>query len=142
MTRHAASATATLLDLAVAGQFTTLVAAVKAAGLLETLKNKGPFTVFAPSEDAFRALPMGVLDDLLKPEGRPRLRALIRNHIVPGAFTAADLAAVPHATSLAGHELAVDEANGELTVDGGRLVATDILASNGVLHVIGSVLHG
>jgi uncharacterized surface protein with fasciclin (FAS1) repeats len=123
-----------------AGTFNTLVAAVGAADLVDTLKGDGPFTVFAPTDDAFAALPAGTVENLLKPENKDQLTAILTYHVIPGAVRAADLA---------GKRLSVATVNGEkLHVDGrhgvkvetANVVSADIEASNGVIHVIDRVL--
>lgn len=131
---------ADLLDAAVAGQFSTLVAAIEAAGLVETLKGAGPFTVFAPTDEAFANLPKGTLDDWLKGENRPKLRAILEHHVVNGNLMAADVAKMQSATTVGGGALAIRVAAGALTVDGVAVATTDIAASNGVIHVLDAVL--
>jgi uncharacterized surface protein with fasciclin (FAS1) repeats len=124
---------------AAAGQFKTLVKAVQAAGLVDALKGKGPFTVFAPTDEAFDKLPDGVLADLLKPENKPKLVSILTYHVVPGRLTAKDVVAVDAAETLSGATVPI-EADGGVTVGGARVVKTDIEASNGVIHVIDSVM--
>lgn len=123
-----------------AGQFTTLVAAVKAAGLVDTLKGEGPFTVFAPTDAAFAKLGAGTIDDLLKSENRDKLTAILTYHVVPGAVMSADLAGKTlDAKTVQGGTLAIDATNGVM-VDGTRVIQADVAASNGVIHVIDGVL--
>lgn len=123
-----------------AGQFTTLLAAAEAAGLLETLQGPGPLTVFAPTDAAFNALPHGTVQSLLRPENRERLRALISYHVTSGRITAADLAGRTAApVSANGAILAIDGRNG-VRVNNATVIAADVAASNGVIHVIDAVL--
>ena len=122
-----------------AGSFKTLVAAVKAAGLVDTLKGEGPFTVFAPTDAAFAKLPAGTVDDLLKPQNKSKLVALLTYHVVPGKVMAADVKTMK-AETVNGQSLNIDVASGAVTVNGARVTKTDIAASNGVIHVIDSVV--
>ena len=122
-----------------AGSFKTLVAAVKAAGLVETLQGKGPFTVFAPTDDAFTKLPSGTLEDLLKPENKEKLVAILTYHVVPGKVMAADVKTMM-AKTVNGKELSIKVEDGNVTVDNAKVVKTDIAASNGVIHVIDTVV--
>ena len=130
-----------IVDTAVAaGSFKTLVAAVTAAGLVDTLKGTGPFTVFAPSDDAFAALPAGTVEDLVKPENKDKLTAILTLHVVSGKVMSSDLAgktATP--ASVNGEALHVDGTNG-VTVNGAKVVTADIECTNGVIHVIDAVL--
>jgi len=130
-----------IVDTAVAaGDFTTLVAAVEAAGLVETLKGPGPFTVFAPTDEAFAALPAGTVDTLLRPENRDQLVAILTYHVVPGEVMSADIAGQTlTAETVQGSELSIDATDGVM-VDQATVVAADVDASNGVIHVIDSVL--
>jgi uncharacterized surface protein with fasciclin (FAS1) repeats len=126
-----------------AGSFNTLVAAVKAAGLVETLKSKGPFTVFAPTDEAFSKLPAGTLDTLLKPENKKQLAAILTYHVVPGKYDAKRLTR-PRAKqfgikSAQGANVEVDIRKG-VRVSGANVVKTDVVASNGVIHVIDKVI--
>ncbi len=130
-----------IVDTAVAaGSFKTLVAAVTAADLGATLKGEGPFTVFAPSDDAFAKLPAGTVDDLVKPENKDKLTAILTYHVMPGKVMAADIAGkkVEPAT-VNGETLAVDATSG-VTVNGAAVVTADIECTNGVIHVIDTVL--
>lgn len=127
-----------IVDLAVANGFTTLVAAVEAAGLVETLKGEGPFTVFAPTDEAFAALPAGVLDALLLPENKETLAKILTYHVVPGAVMAADVTDGEVAT-VEGQNVTLSTADG-VTVNGATVVAADVVASNGVIHVIDAVI--
>ena len=130
-----------IVDTAVAaGSFKTLVAAVTAAGLVETLKSAGPFTVFAPSDDAFAKLPAGTVDDLVKPENKDKLAAILTLHVLSGAVHAADVAGKTLSpASVNGEELAVDGTDG-VTVNGAKVTSADIACTNGVIHVIDAVL--
>ncbi|MFT6568831.1 MAG: putative surface protein with fasciclin (FAS1) repeats [Sphingomonas echinoides] len=130
-----------IVDTAVAaGSFKTLVAAVTAAGLVDTLKGDGPFTVFAPSDDAFAALPAGTVDDLVKPENKEKLTAILLLHVLPGKVMAADVAGqVLDPTTAGGATVHVDGTDG-VTVDGAKVVTADIDCTNGVIHVIDTVL--
>ena len=123
-----------------AGSFKTLVTAVKAAGLVGTLKGKGPFMVFAPTDEAFAKLPNGTLDNLLKPENKKQLVAILTYHVVPGKVMSKDLAGQKTmAKSVEGSEIAVDATNG-VKVDNAKVVKADIQASNGVIHAIDAVI--
>lgn len=122
-----------------AGQFKTLVAAIKAAGLVETLSGKGPFTVFAPTDEAFAKLPKGTVESLLKPENKEKLVAILTYHVVPGKVLAADVA-TGNIKTVNGKELSVKVSDGKVTVDKAKVVKTDIVAENGVIHVIDSVV--
>lgn len=130
-----------IVDTAVAaGSFTTLVAAVTAAGLVDTLKGEGPFTVFAPSDDAFAALPAGTVDELVKPENKDKLTAILLLHVLPGQVLAADVAGqVLDPATAGGATVHVDGTDG-VTVDGAKVVTADIACTNGVIHVIDAVL--
>ncbi len=130
-----------IVDTAVAaGSFSTLVAAVTAAGLVDTLKGAGPFTVFAPSDDAFAALPKGTVEDLVKPENKEKLTAILLLHVLPGRVMAADVAGkVIDAKTAGGSTVHVDGTDG-VTVDSAEVVTADIGCSNGVIHVIDAVL--
>ena len=133
--------TSDIVDTAVAaGTFTTLVAAVTAAGLVETLKGAGPFTLFAPSDDAFAALPAGTVEELVKPENKAKLTAILLLHVVPGKVMAADVAGqVMDPATAGGATVHVDGTNG-VTVDGAKVITADIECTNGVIHVIDGVL--
>jgi uncharacterized surface protein with fasciclin (FAS1) repeats len=123
-----------------AGSFKTLVTAVKAAGLVDTLKGKGPFTIFAPTDEAFAKLPNGTLDNLLKPENKKQLVAILTYHVVPGKVMSKDLTGQKTiAKSVEGSEIAVDATNG-VKVDNAKVVKADIQASNGVIHAIDAVI--
>jgi uncharacterized surface protein with fasciclin (FAS1) repeats len=130
-----------IVDTAVAaGSFKTLVAAVQAAGLVDTLKGKGPFTVFAPSDAAFAKLPAGTVEDLVKPENKAKLTQILTLHVLPGAIMAKDVAGKQMSPkSVQGEELQVDGTNG-VTVSGSNVSSADIACSNGVIHVIDTVI--
>jgi len=129
----------TIVDVAVgAGNFTTLVAAVTAADLVETLSGTGPFTVFAPTDEAFAALPAGVLDALLLPENKAVLAQILTYHVVSGTVMAADVTDGDVAT-VEGQNITLSTASG-VTVNGANVVAADVLASNGVIHAIDAVI--
>lgn len=123
-----------------AGSFNTLVAAVKAAGLVEVLSGAGPFTVFAPTDETFAKLPAGTLEDLLKPENKAKLTSILTYHVVAGNVMAADVVKLQTARTVNGQPLAIRAENGKVTVGGARVVNTDIATSNGVIHVIDTVL--
>ncbi|MCY7398001.1 MAG: fasciclin domain-containing protein [Sphingomonas bacterium] len=130
-----------IVDTAVAaGSFTTLVAAVQAAGLVETLKGAGPFTVFAPSDDAFAALPAGTVEDLVKPENKAKLTAILLLHVLPGAVKSTDVAGKQLDVATAGGDTVHVDGSDGVTVDGAKVVTADIACSNGVIHVIDSVI--
>lgn len=130
-----------IVDTAVgAGSFNTLVAAVKAAGLVETLKGPGPFTVFAPTDEAFAKLPKGTLDDLLKPENKAKLTAILTYHVVPGKVMAADVVKLKKAKTVQGSNVKITVKGDKVKVDKANVVKTDVAASNGVIHVIDAVI--
>ena len=129
-----------IVDSAVAGGFNTLVAAVKAAGLVETLKGPGPFTVFAPTDEAFAKLPPGTLEELLKPENKAKLQDILKYHVVPGTFMAADVTKLKSVSTALGKNVNINSVNGNAMVDGATITQVDIKASNGVIHVIDSVI--
>ena len=122
-----------------AGNFKTLVTALKAAGLVETLQGKGPFTVFAPTDNAFAKLPAGTLEDLLKPQNKEKLVAILTYHVVPGKVMAADVKTMK-AKTVNGKELSIKVTDGKVMVDNANVVKTDVAASNGVIHVIDTVV--
>ncbi|HIJ71163.1 MAG TPA: fasciclin domain-containing protein [Planctomycetes bacterium] len=130
-----------IVDTAVsADDFNTLVAAVKAAGLVETLKSKGPFTVFAPTDEAFGKLPHGTLDSLLKPANKGKLVSILTYHVVPGKVMAADVVNLDHAKTVNGQSLSIKTYGGTVKVDKANVIKTDIECSNGVIHVIDAVV--
>ena len=134
-----AASAADIVDTAVsAGNFTTLVAAVKAAGLVDTLKSPGPFTVFAPTDAAFAKLPAGTVEGLLKdPE---KLKSILLYHVVSGKVMAADVVKMKTAKTVEGASIKIHVAGGQVTVDNAKVVKTDIVCDNGVIHVIDTVL--
>ena len=131
---------ADIVDTAVgAGSFGTLVAAVQAAGLVDTLKGDGPFTVFAPTDEAFAALPAGTVDDLLKPENKDKLVAILTYHVVPGKVLSTDLSDGMAAKTVEGSEITVDLDNGVMINDA-NVVTADVAADSGVIHVIDKLI--
>ena len=129
-----------IVDTAVgAGSFKTLAAALTAADLIETLKGEGPFTVFAPTDDAFAALPEGTVETLLKPENKDQLTAILTYHVVPGKVMSTDLSNNMMATTVQGGELTI-MTEGGVTVNGANVTIADVMASNGVIHVIDQVI--
>lgn len=129
-----------IVDTAVAaGSFKTLVAAVKAAGLVDTLKGAGPFTVFAPTDEAFAKLPAGTVEDLLKPENKAKLAGILTYHVVPGKVMAADVVKLKTAKTVNGKSLTI-KAGKTVMVNNATVVKTDIETSNGVIHVIDTVV--
>lgn len=136
----AQDATSDIVDTAVAaGDFTTLVAAVQAAGLVDTLKSEGPFTVFAPTDAAFAALPEGTVDTLLMPENRDQLVSILTYHVVPGAVMSSDLTEGMTAATVQGGDVTFT-LDGGAKVNDANITAADIAASNGVIHVIDTVI--
>ncbi|MDX1516640.1 MAG: fasciclin domain-containing protein [Woeseiaceae bacterium] len=130
-----------IVDTAVeAGQFGTLAAALSAAELVETLKGDGPFTVFAPTDAAFAKLPEGTVESLLKPENRDQLVAILTYHVVPGKVTSAEVVKLSKATTVNGADVSIDVDGGSVKIDDATVIKTDIAASNGVIHVIDTVI--
>ena len=123
-----------------AGSFKTLIAAAQAAGLVDTLKGKGPLTVFAPTDEAFAKLPAGTVESLLKPENRGKLQAILTYHVVPGQVTASEVVNLTSAPTANGRALKIKVADGKVMVDNAQVISTDIMASNGVIHVIDNVV--
>jgi uncharacterized surface protein with fasciclin (FAS1) repeats len=123
-----------------AGKFSTLVKAVKAADLVETLKGKGPFTVFAPTDEAFAKLPKGTLASLLKPENKAKLAAILTYHVVPGAVMAADAAKLKSAETVNGGTITISAEGKMVKINNAKVTKADIVCSNGVIHVIDTVL--
>ena len=124
-----------------AGNFNTLIAAIEAAGLAETLKGPGPFTVFAPTDEAFAKLPAGTVETLLKPENKDKLVQILTYHVVPGKVMSGDVAGKStEAKTVEGSTLEVDAREGGVMVDEARVVQADIAADNGVIHVIDTVV--
>jgi uncharacterized surface protein with fasciclin (FAS1) repeats len=134
-----AQGTQDIVDTAVAaGSFKTLVKAVQEAGLVQTLKGTGPFTVFAPTDEAFAKLPAGTLDALLK--DKPKLSSILTYHVVPGRVLAADVMKMKSAKTVNGQEISITMKDGAVMVDNARVIRTDILTTNGVIHVIDAVI--
>jgi uncharacterized surface protein with fasciclin (FAS1) repeats len=130
-----------IVDTAVAaGQFKTLAAALTAAGLVDTLKGSGPFTVFAPTDAAFASLPAGTVDTLLKPENKAKLAAILTYHVVAGKVMAADVVKLKEAKTVNGAMVAVKVDGGNVMINNAKVTTGDIEASNGVIHVIDTVL--
>lgn len=122
------------------GTFDTLVAAVGAAGLAETLQGEGPFTVFAPSDEAFAKLPAGTVEMLLKPENKDKLIGILTYHVVPGKVTAKQVTGMSSATTVEGSDVSISVKDGSVMIDNAKVVKADVMVSNGVIHVIDSVI--
>src|SRR6056297_459649 len=134
-------ATADIVDTAAAaGSFTTLLAAAEAAGLVDALKGEGPLTVFAPTDDAFAALPEGTVENLLKPENKDALAGILLYHVVSGKIMSGDIGNSASPATLQGATIDVKSSYGKVTVNGANVVAADVAASNGVIHVIDAVI--
>lgn len=130
-----------IVDVAIGSpDHTTLVAAVTAAGLVETLKGAGPFTIFAPTNAAFTALPAGTVEGLLKPESKDALTKILTYHVVAGAVKAADLKDGQKVKTLQGEELTISIKGGKVMINGANVTAADLIGSNGVVHVVDAVL--
>jgi uncharacterized surface protein with fasciclin (FAS1) repeats len=130
-----------IVDTAVsAGSFTTLAKVLQAADLVDTLKGDGPFTVFAPTDDAFAKLPPATLNDLLKKENKAKLRRILTYHVVPGRVSSSDVVRLRTAKAVSGDMITIKANGGTVMVDGARVVKTDVQASNGVIHVIDAVI--
>ena len=130
-----------IVDTAVAnGNFNTLAAALKAAGLIETLKSDGPFTVFAPTDEAFAKLPDGTVESLLLPENKDKLVAILTYHVVAGKVTAAEVVKLDSASTVNGADVQITVVDGNVSINDSRVVMTDIYASNGVIHVVDTVI--
>ena len=130
-----------IVDTAVAaGDFKTLAAALQAAGLVDTLKGPGPFTVFAPTDEAFAKLPAGTLEDLLKPENKQKLVSILTYHVVAGKVMAKDVVRMHEARTLNGQDVKIMVEGGKVMVNNANVIKTDIQCSNGVIHVIDTVL--
>jgi uncharacterized surface protein with fasciclin (FAS1) repeats len=123
-----------------AGSFKTLAKALQAADLVDTLKGKGPFTVFAPTDEAFAKLPAATLNDLLKPENKKKLQRILTYHVVPGRVSASDVVKLSTAKAVSGDTIDIKASGGTVMVDGARVVKTDVQASNGIIHVIDTVI--
>lgn len=131
---------ADIVETAVAANFNTLATALKAAGLIDTLKGPGPFTVFAPTDEAFAKLPAGALDDLLKPENKTKLQQILKYHVVSGKVLAASVVKLDSAKTVEGQSVTIRTVSGTVMIDNATVTKTDIAASNGVIHVIDTVL--
>jgi len=130
-----------IVDTAVAaGSFKTLASALAAADLVDSLKGSGPFTVFAPTDEAFAKLPAGTIESLLQPENQAKLRRMLTYHVVPGKVMAADVVKMRSAKALSNDTLTIAALDGGVTVDGARVVKADIVATNGIIHVIDAVI--
>ena len=130
-----------IVDTAVeAGQFQTLAAALAAAGLVETLKGDGPFTVFAPTDEAFAALPAGAVETLLLPENKDQLTSILTYHVVPGKVKAADVVKLDSATTVNGADVSITVNDGKVMINDATVTTADVKASNGVIHVIDKVI--
>jgi uncharacterized surface protein with fasciclin (FAS1) repeats len=141
MAADTAVAEKTIVETAIgAGKFNTLVAAVKAAGLVDALSGKGPLTVFAPTDEAFAALPKGTVETLLKPENKEKLIAILKYHVVSGSYPAAKVLQSDTLTTLQGGKLTVSNGADGPKVDKAGIVSTDIMCSNGIIHVINAVV--
>lgn len=134
------AAKADIVDTAVAAKFNTLVAAVKAAGLVDTLKGPGPFTVLAPTDEAFANLPAGALDDLLKPQNKAKLQAVLKQHVIAGSHLSPAVARMSSARTLNGQDVVIRATDGVMMVGSARVVKADVHATNGVIHAIDAVL--
>lgn len=131
---------ADIVDTAVAGKFNTLVTAVQAAGLVDTLKGSGPFTVFAPTDEAFAKLPAGTVESLLKPENKAKLQSILTYHVVAGKVMAADVVKLNSAKTVQGQNITIKTTGGGVMVNNANVVKADIETSNGVIHVIDTVI--
>jgi transforming growth factor-beta-induced protein len=130
-----------IVDTAVgAGNFKTLAAALQAAGLVETLKGDGPFTVFAPTDAAFAKLPAGTVENLLKPENREQLKAVLTYHVVPGKVMAAQVTKMNSAKTVQGQAVKIAVVDGKVKIDNATVTTADVAASNGVIHIIDTVI--
>jgi len=130
-----------IVDTAVAaGSFKTLAAALQAAGLVETLKGKGPFTVFAPTDEAFAKLPAGTVENLLKPENKMQLQRVLTYHVVPGKVMSTDVVKMTSAKAVSGDAVTIAVGNGGVMINNAHVVKADVGASNGVIHVIDAVI--
>ena len=137
----ASAAEKDIVDTAVAaGSFKTLAAAAGAAGLVDALKGEGPFTVFAPTDEAFAKLPEGTLESLLKPENKDKLVAILKYHVVPGAVMAKDVVKLEKAKTAQGKNIRIKVADGKVKVNNANVVKTDVKSLNGVIHVIDKVI--
>ena len=138
---HHSTTEKTIVEVAVGAKtFNTLVAAVKVAGLVETLSGEGPFTVFAPTDEAFAKLPKGTVESLLKPENKAKLVAVLTYHVVPGKVMAADVVKLTEAKTVQGTTVDIKVEGESVMIDKAKVVKTDIGCRNGVIHVIDSVI--
>ncbi len=136
-----ATAKSDIVDTAVgAGSFKTLVTALKAADLVDTLKGPGPFTVFAPTDEAFAKLPAGTVDDLLKPENKAKLKAVLTYHVVSGHVGSSDVVTLKSAKTVQGGEVTINASGGNVMINGAKVTKADIECTNGVIHVVDTVL--
>ena len=135
-----AATAADIVDTAIAGKFNTLVTALKAADLVDTLKGPGPFTVFAPTDEAFAKLPAGALEDLMKPENKAKLQSVLTYHVVPGKVTSRDVVKLNSAKTAQGSTIKIKAGDNGVMVNDAHVVKADIAASNGVIHVIDKVI--
>lgn len=138
-TEHPAKANDLVACASKDGEFKTFLTAVKAAGLAEKLQSEGPFTVFAPTDAAFAKLPAGTVEDLLKPANKAKLAGLLANHVVPGKIMAADIKTMK-ATNVNGEDLMCKVSDGAVTVNGAHVIKADLLAANGVIHAVDTVI--
>lgn len=129
-----------IVQVASDAKFNTLVAAVKAAGLVETLQGKGPFTVFAPTDEAFAKLPAGTIQELLKPENKQALTNILTYHVVQGRVPASEVVKLTSAQTVLGKPVSVQVANGVVSINNAKVVVADIEAANGIVHLIDTVL--
>ena len=130
-----------IVDTAVAaGSFKTLAAALQAADLVDTLKGKGPFTVFAPTDAAFAKLPAGTVESLLEPKNKARLQAILTYHVVAGSVSSAEVVKLKSAKTVNGQSVSIKVVNGGVSIDGAKVVTADVTASNGVIHVVDTVI--
>ena len=123
-----------------AGSFNTLTAALTAANMVSTLKGEGPFTVFAPTDEAFDKLPPGTLENLLKPENKSQLQAILTYHVVPGMMMASDVSKIQEAKTVNGGDLMVKEDMGKVMINDAQVIKADIECSNGIIHVVDTVI--
>jgi uncharacterized surface protein with fasciclin (FAS1) repeats len=138
---HAQQATKDIVDTAVAaGSFKTLAKALQAADLVETLKGAGPFTVFAPTDEAFARLPAETLNDLLKPQNKTKLRRILTYHVVPGRVSSSEVVKLRSTKAVSGDTIGIETGGATVIVDGARVVKTDVRTSNGLIHVIDAVM--
>ena len=135
-----AASAADIVDTAIAANFNTLVAAVKAAGLVDTLKGAGPFTVFAPTDEAFAKLPAGTVEMLLKPENKAKLVSILTYHVVPGKVMASQVVKLDSAKTVEGSNITIKVMDGGVMVNNAHVTKADIMTSNGVIHVIDTVI--